>query len=72
MFKVLEGFHHILAWWIVGITDRRAKYGEWEYLPVAGAMEAAGLWKISEEEEEEEVEGVDKDGSNSARTWDFI
>ena len=48
MFKVLEGFHHRLAWWIVGMTNRRAEYGEWEYLPVAGAMEAAGIWKIKE------------------------
>ena len=38
MLKVLEGFHHRVARWIVGNTDRRTVDGEWEYPPVADAL----------------------------------
>ena len=46
--KVLEGFHHKTAWRTAGMTDWRAEDGEWEYLLVADAMEAEGLWTIKE------------------------
>ena len=48
MLKVLGGFHHQAAWWIVGIAPRRAEDVEWDYSPVADALEAAGLWPIKE------------------------
>ena len=40
MLKMLEGFHHRLAWRIVGMTAQRAEYGNWEYPLVADAIEA--------------------------------
>ena len=48
MLELLEGFHHRAAQRITGMKDWRAKDIEWEYLPVADAMEAAGLWFIKE------------------------
>ena len=46
MLKVLEGFHDRAARRIVGMTYRRTEDVEWEYPPVAYALEAAGLWMI--------------------------
>ena len=48
MLNLLDGFHHRTACWITGMTDRHMKDGEWEYPPVAGTMEAAGIWPIKE------------------------
>ena len=48
MLKVLEGFHHWSAQRISVIMDRHMKDGEWEYLPVADALESSGIWKIKE------------------------
>ena len=48
IFKVLEGFHNREAWQIVGMTDRRAEDGEWEYPPVDYLTEAVSLWSIKE------------------------
>ena len=43
MMKVLEGFHHRAARRIIGMTATRGTGEEWEYLPVAATLEAAGL-----------------------------
>ena len=46
--ELLEGFHNRAAWYIEGMTARRAEYGEWNYPQVSDMMEAAGLWTIKE------------------------
>ena len=46
--KVLEGFHHRAARWIVGMTDQRTEDAIWEYHLVADAIKAAGIWLIKE------------------------
>ena len=46
--KLLEGFHFRSDCRIAGMTVQRVEGGEWEYPPVADALEAAGLWQIKE------------------------
>ena len=46
--KVLEGFHHRADRRIEVMTAQHAEDREWEYLLVANALEAAGIWKIKE------------------------
>ena len=46
--KVLKGFQHRAARQITGMTAKRGAVGEWEYPPVAKALEAAGLNPIME------------------------
>ena len=46
MLTVPEGFHHRAARRITGMTATRGAGGEWEYPPVAAAMEATGLHPI--------------------------
>ena len=48
MMKVLEGFHHRAARRITGNQARRLPNGDWEYPPLAPALEAAGLWPMKE------------------------
>ena len=48
MLKVLEGFHHQAARRIAGMTAWITEDGVWDYLPVADALESAGLWPIRE------------------------
>ena len=43
MLKVLEGFHHWADRQITGMKATRGVNGEWEYPPVAAALEAAGI-----------------------------
>ena len=44
MMMVLEGFHHIVARRLAGLMARRGKNGEWEWPPVATALQVTGLW----------------------------
>ena len=44
--KVLDGFHHRAAQRITGMASKRGAGGEWEYLLVVEAMEAAGIHPI--------------------------
>ena len=44
--KVLEGFHHRAARRITGMTAKHVAEREWEYPPVAAALEATGLHPI--------------------------
>ena len=44
--KVPEIFHHWSARRIAGMTARRTTSGEWDWTPVADALETAGLWPI--------------------------
>ena len=46
MLKVLEGFHHRAARRISGMTAWSTEDGEWEYTPMADALEVAGFWPI--------------------------
>ena len=46
MLKVFEGVYHQVAQWIVGMTACHMYDGEWEYPPVADALETARLWPI--------------------------
>ena len=46
--KVLGDFHQRASWKIPVMTARYKEDGEWEYLPVADALEAAGIWRIKE------------------------
>ena len=46
MLKVLEGFHHQAARRIIGMKATHGVGGEWEYPPVAAALEAAGKYPI--------------------------
>ena len=46
--KVLEGFHHQVDRQIAVMMDRHTEYGEWEYPPVADALEDAGIFPIKE------------------------
>ena len=46
MLKVLEGFHHWATRQITGMTATRGVDREWEYPPVAAALEATGLHPI--------------------------
>ena len=46
MLKVLDGFHYLLARRITGKTNWRTVNGEWEWPPVAYALDIAGLWHI--------------------------
>ena len=48
MLKVLEGFHHQAARRIIGMKATHGVGGEWEYPPVAAALEAAGKYPIRE------------------------
>ena len=46
MLKVLEGLHNRASRSIEGMMAWIAENREWEYLPVADVLEAAGLWPI--------------------------
>ena len=46
MLKILEGFHHRAARRITGMTAKHVADREWEYPPVAAALEATGLHPI--------------------------
>ena len=48
MLKVLEGFHQRAFRRIAGMMEKRAEDRDWEYPPVADAIEEAGLWPIKE------------------------
>ena len=48
MLKEMEGFHHRVAIWIAGKTDRCTVDREWEWTPVSDAPEIEGLWPINE------------------------
>ena len=48
MMKLLEGFHHMISRRILGMTARRGAGGEWEWVPVEAALEAAELWPTRE------------------------
>ena len=48
MRKVLEGFHHRIARRISGLVAQRIGDNQWEYPPIADALEAAGLWTMKE------------------------
>ena len=48
MIKVLEGFHNWAASWIVGVKAQRNTSGDWEWSPVANAMDTAGIWPTKE------------------------
>ena len=43
MLKVLGGFHNWVSRSITGITARHTTSGEWEWPPVAEALETAGI-----------------------------
>ena len=47
MLKVLEGFHHRAARWIMGMTAKRGAGGEWEYPLVVESMDTVGIHPIS-------------------------
>ena len=44
MLKVMEGFHHQVAWGEAGMSSRQVGEGGWEWSLVAEALEATGLW----------------------------
>ena len=44
----LEGFHHRVARRLAGLMARRGNNGEWEFSPVAMALEVTGLWLMQE------------------------
>ena len=44
--RVLDGLHHQIAISITGMTARHSVIGEWEWPPVAEALETAVLWPI--------------------------
>ena len=46
MLKVMKGFHHRATRQITGMTATHGAGGEWEYPPVAVAMETAGVYPI--------------------------
>ena len=48
MMTVMEGFHHRVARRIVVMTLRRSKDVEWEWPPVATALEVTELWPMWE------------------------
>ena len=48
MLKVLVGFHHRVVIWIAGNTDQSTVGWEWEWPPVAGALDISGIWPINE------------------------
>ena len=48
MMKVLVGFHHRISRRISGMIARRGASGEWEWVLVEAALEAAGLWPTRE------------------------
>ena len=48
MLKVIEGFHHQAARWILGMTSQLMKIGKWEWPLVADALDTAGIWPIKE------------------------
>ena len=45
---VLEGFHHRVEQRLAGPIMRRVDDGEWEWAPVAMALEETGLWSMQE------------------------
>ena len=45
---VLEGFHHIIARWIAGMTAWRGDVGEWEWALVDEVLEVTGIWPMRE------------------------
>ena len=48
MLKLLTVFHNQAARRIAGMTDQCTEVREWEYPPVADALEYAGIWPIKE------------------------
>ena len=46
MLRTLEGLHHRVVRWITGAVAYRVN-DEWIYLPIAGALEEAGLFPIA-------------------------
>ena len=46
--KVLEGFHHQVAWRIAGMPDQRVREGGWEWSLMVEALKAAGMWKMKD------------------------
>ena len=48
MLKVLGGFQHWVSRLIVVMTAQHTEDGEWEYSPVADALESEGIYLIKE------------------------
>ena len=46
--KVIQVFHHHVVRKIVGIMAQLMMSGEWEWPPVAEALETAGIWPSKE------------------------
>ena len=46
MMTVLEGFHHMIARWITGMSARKGNVGEWEWALVDAALDTTGIWPL--------------------------
>ena len=46
MLEVLEGLHHRVERRTKVVTAQRKTSGEWEWPPVAEALETSGIWLI--------------------------